>query len=115
VGVADDPRNVGVEIELGGRKLVMRMTVKTMRLMKEATGGVNPNAEGGLLSRLDGGDPDDLAILFWALLYSNDPRPTLDEVSDCIDVSNLAPLIKAYNEVRSRNSRAAEGSPADPQ
>jgi hypothetical protein len=114
VGVTDDPRNVGLEVELGGRKLVMRFTVKAQRLMKQADGGKNPNAPGGLLNRLDEQDPDDIAAVFWALLYDNEPRPTVDEVAEWIDFTNLAPMFRAFNDLQTRNNRAAEGSPADP-
>lgn len=114
MGVADDPRHVGVQIELGGKTRTLRYTVKALRLMKEATGGKNPSAPGGLLYRLEEQDPDDIATLFWALLYSEDPRPSLDEVADWIDFGNLGPILKSFNEAQQRNNRAGEPG-ADPQ
>lgn len=93
-----------IPVELGGVQRTLRMTLRALSELKKAT-GENPLAPGGLLEQLDREpDPDVLALFVWALLWGEDPRPTVDEILDQTGLQDLSRIMEAAQAAMRQNA-----------
>jgi hypothetical protein len=106
--------HTAIPVEVGGKQWVLRFTLRALSEIKKAT-GQNPLAAGGLVEKLDSdADPDVLALFIWALLWREDPRPSVDEIMDSIGMADLGRIMEAVRLAFTQNAPEVRADEAGP-
>ncbi len=104
---------VTADVELGGEKHTFRLTLESLRLIREKTGIdllLKPKLEIEDLG-LDG-----LTTIIWALLHHEKPDRTVEEVAAFVDLGDVGHIVRAMEDLLRKGAPRPEpaGSPTQP-
>jgi hypothetical protein len=93
------------EIELGGAKRKIRFGFNTLCELEKET-GINPLDKPQLMQLIGGKDsPVKIRLLLWAALWSEDPRPSLQQVGSWLSgVKSWDGVVKVLSRLQVRSS-----------
>jgi hypothetical protein len=102
-------RNKAVDIELGGETRHLRLNLNAIASFEEATG----NSIGAMRDELGRVPVRALRILLWALLVTDDPKLTINQVGSWVELDNLQYVSEQVTEVLRSSGRKerADNSP----